>query len=127
MDSHIIELEDRIANIIQKDNGRTIHFEYNDGDCITTWTYNHKNKETFLLTKQKGKNYIECLHKILNFVETNEKVYNSYTVIWSRKGRTERVTSYFRCTDVVEVTNKFFEGKDKNLYHVYEIKMNPIS
>jgi ATP-dependent RNA circularization protein (DNA/RNA ligase family) len=123
----IIELEDRIANAIQKDNGRTIHFEYTDGKSVTTWTYNHQNKETFLLTKQQGENYIECLQKILDFVQSNEKVYNSYTVIWSRKGRTEKVTSYFRCLDVVEVTNKFFEGKDKNLYHVYEIKMNPIS
>lgn len=127
MDTRIIELEDEIATIIQKDNGRTIHFEYIGGNMVEAYTYNHNNKETFLLTKKVGQDYVDCLQKILDYVKQNQKTYDSYTVIWARKGRGERTTSYFYCRDIVEVIDKFFEGKDKNLYHVYEIRMNPSS
>lgn len=127
MDAKIIELEDKIANIIHKDNGRTAHFEYLDGSMVVVYTYNHHNRETFLLTKKIGLDYAEALSKVLDYVMSNEKDYDSYTVIWSRKGRPERNTSYFYCQDVTQVIDKFFEGKDKNLYKVYEITMNPVS
>lgn len=127
MDTKIIELEDQISNLIHKDNGRTVHFEYLDGSMVIAYTYNHQNRETFLLTKQVGFTYVEALERILQYVESNQKTYDSYTVIWTRKGRPERTTSYFYAEDVTDVINKFFEGKDKNLYRVYEIRMNPSS
>ena len=127
MDCKIIELEDQIANLVHKDNGRTVHFEYSEGSLVTAYTYNHEIRETFLLTRAIGFSYNEALEKILEYVQSNQKNYNSYTIQWSRKGRPERNVSYFYCQDVIEVINKFFEGKDKNLYIVYEIKINPES
>jgi hypothetical protein len=128
IDNVIIQLEDEISKLVYSDNGRTVHFEYcGSGNQVNAYTYNKTNRETFLLKKAIGSSYQECLEKILIYIKENEKSYDSYTVIWSRKGRNERNMSYFYCTDVIDVINKFFDGKDKKLYIVYEIKMNPKS
>jgi hypothetical protein len=127
MDNKIIKLEDKIATLILLDNQRSVHFEYENNLMVSAYTYNSTTRETFLLKKEVGLSYIDCLEKILEYVKSSQTSYNSYTVIWNRKGRSERNVSYFSCRDILEVVDKFFEGKDKNLYLVYEIKMNPIS
>jgi hypothetical protein len=127
MDNKIIKLEDKIATLILLDNQRSVHFEYENNLMVSAYTYNSTTRETFLLKKEVGLSYIDCLEKILEYVKSSQTSYNSYTVIWNRKGRSERNVSYFSCRDILEVVDKFFEGKDKNLYLVYEIKMNTIS
>ena len=130
MNTNIIYLEDRISKLIFSDNGRTIHFEYNlqEGQHkVVAHTYNSKNRETFLLKTETGTSYEECLNKIYTYIESIQKSDNSYTIVWSRKGKSEINKSYFMGEDIIEVIKKFFNGKDVNQYLVYEIKMNPTS
>lgn len=124
----IIRLEDEISKILSKDE-KTVHFEYINDTEVRSWTYNSKTSEIFLLESVVGEDYVECLTEILNYVKGIElkKSYNSYTVTWERVGRRERNISYFYCTDVIEVIEKFFKNKDKALYQIFDIKMNPIS
>lgn len=126
----ILELEDKINSIVFKDNGRICHFSYNrEGDkfLVSAMTYNSNNRESFLLKKMKGNSYEECLSLILDYIIKSRKTMKSYTVNWFRKGKFENNISYFYCNDIIEVLEKFYEGKDKLLYEILEIKMNPIS
>jgi hypothetical protein len=129
MNKELIELEDNISKMIYSDNGRTTHFSYTNKDNIynvSVYTYNRINKETFLLYKSSSDSYSNCLEKVIQYLSLGKS--RSYTVNWSRIDRSIEIQkSYFYCTDIEDVLYKFFEGKDKNLYIIYEIKMNPIS
>jgi hypothetical protein len=148
MNAKIIQLEDKISKLIHSDNQRTVHFEYTNQEIETPFnvlessqpvytkttkcqviahTFNSVNQEAFLLKSEVGESYEECLEKILIYIESTRKVVNSYTVIWSKKGKHERNTSYFFGATLVEIVEKFFTGKDPNQYLVYEVKMNPMS
>jgi hypothetical protein len=148
MNAKIIELEDKISQIVFSDNKRTVHFEYSTQEFETPFnaletaqtlytkskkfqviahTYNSQNKETFLLKTEVGESYEECLQKIFDYIQNRRKIVNSYTVIWCKKKDNIRQTSYFFGSSVIEVVEKFFNGKDPNEYLVYEIKMNPLS
>lgn len=149
MNAKIIDLEDKISKIVFEDNKRTVHFEYSQQEFETPYnaletdqqlytkikrhqviahTYNSQNRETFLLKSEIGSTYEECLEKIYNYIVNHRKSVNSYTVVWSKKGNgAHQEVSYFFGTNIVEVVNKFFDGKDVEEYFVYDIKMNPLS
>jgi hypothetical protein len=125
----IIKLEDEIFKLISRDKYKTAHFEYKN-DEVNTYTYNSKTMELFLLFSTKG-DYIKALNDTLCYLKRDKDYkpvnYNSYTVTWERIGRNEKNISYFYCSDVIEVIEKFFKNKDKELYQIFDIKMNPIS
>lgn len=148
MNSKIIDLEDQISKLVFKDNGRTVHFEYTSVDVetpinsipgmpdlytkvkkykVSAHTYNSQTQETFLLRSESGRSYEYCLERILVYVQCHRKTYNSYTVNWAKKGTNDKNISYFNGSSIIEIMDKFFEGKDPSEYNVYEIKMNPTS
>jgi hypothetical protein len=144
----IIELEDKISELVFSDNGRKLRFDYKSIDYevsidnlesaqpqyrkvnrkqVLAYTYNLQNDETFVLRTSVGDTYESALADILSYVRTHKREMNSYTVVWTKRGLREKQESYFYCNDVIEVVNKFFEGKDKLEYIIYSIKLNPIS
>jgi hypothetical protein len=148
MNDRIIDLEDKISKIVFVDNKRTVHFEYSQQEFETPFnvlesgqpvytktkhhqviahTYNSGNRETFMLKSEVGSSYEECLEKIHNYILNHRKSVSTYTVVWCKKQNTKQETSYFIGSSVIEVINKFFDGKDPDEYIVYTIKMNPIS
>jgi hypothetical protein len=138
MNRKIFELESKISEKIKSDNGRTVHFEYikeqvdRNGILISpckvsTWTFDSIITESFLLKSMEGEKYEDCLEKILEYVESIPNSKHSYTVTWRKTGLVGLNTSYFYCKDVVEVVEKFFEGKEINEYKIFKIELMPIS
>lgn len=134
-----IELEAEISATIHKDNNCTVTFDYSIGEGITdraskvsAYTFNPLTEEFFLLYTVFGKDKIRCLESLLVYVQTHTKEMSSYTVSWSRKVlgsvgsmRSKVNVSYFYGKNVKDVIDKFFAGKDPDMYYVWEIKLNP--
>lgn len=143
---NIIQLETMISDEIKKDNGATLNFNYEttpDGVTVRVFTMNPKTKEFFLLSSATGPHQEVALNTVLNYVKNHKREMNSYTVKWRKKNSIDlmkeknqeqivedspsTILSHFSCKNVIEVVEKFFEGKDSSMYIVYEIKLNPIA
>jgi len=145
----IMEIEDKIAKIIQKE-GNTVHFvkdwvepyqgrigelsniqfEYKMRAKVSAFTLNSVTKETFLLKEVTCETHLECFNKILDYVEHTKESMNSFTVHWSKKENGtlgSYNTSYFYCHHILEVMDKFFANKDVKDYVIYDVKLNPLS
>lgn len=126
------DLELKISSLLAAD-GKTVTFKYeanNDKLQVAAFTKNNVSKEEFLLKVAIADTYIECLDKILQYIDKTANSISTFTVTWCRKENgqlNETHISYFSCHDVVEVTDKFFTGKSVNDYVIYEIKLNPIA
>jgi hypothetical protein len=140
MDNKIIQLEHDISSFITKDNGATVHFEYevlslfkeaspiksSATVTVLAYTVNPSNKEIFLLKSATSQTKEGALEEILEYVKS-QKGMSSFTVKWSKSGISKMETSYFYCHDVTDVVKKFFAKKNLADYIVYEIKLNPIA
>ena len=144
------ELVERIKKFLHED-GKTIEFSYdwveltsqsigqlahivnnigNQKAEVSAFTTNNTTKETFLLKSVIADTHVECLQKILTFLEKESQTLSTFTVNWTKRenGRLGSYnTSYFSCHDIVEVINKFFTGKNVRDYVIYNIKLNPIA
>lgn len=129
MNQTMINLEHEIAAFINKDNGATVHFRYEElkGKFkVSAYTVNNTNKEMFLLKSAETFMYEDSLHDILMYVK-ELKGMSTFTVKWKRIGNEPIQQSYFYCHDVKDVVTKFFSDKNIAEYIVYEITLNPIS
>lgn len=132
--SKMIDLEDRISKVVFNDNKRSVRFDYKSLDQVSkkevfAYTHNTDNGETFILKVVTCDTFESGLMEILKYVENHKKTMSSFTVNWSKKGEGvyKPEVSYFYCEDMVEVMSKFFNGKDRSDYIIYEVKLNPIS
>ncbi len=134
-----IELEDTISRAIMAENGCTAHFEYANDEkgvkrfyspnprIITVMTYNTKTKETFLLQEVKANTDEEGLEKISEYVKGHKIDYDSYTIIWVKKGNSKQASSCFYCKDALEALEKFYFNKDREEYIIYSVTLSPKS
>ena len=135
-------IEEKIKLIIEEEGNKvsfkydwinppsSIQFEYKMLAEVKAFTHNTQTGETFLLKSVSADTHIQCLVKILEYLEHTKKSMNTYTVNWSRVENGSLGTyntSYFYCHDVIEVVNKFFSGKNIRDYIIYEIKLNQLS
>ncbi len=147
--NRIIELEDRISKVVFNDNKRSVRFDYKTLEYevsinrvesgqpeyrpvskkqVFAYTHNTENDETFILKIVTADTFESGLKEILQYVENHKKSMSSFTVKWAKKGNgSKSESSYFYCEDMVEVMTKFFEGKDRADYIIYEVKLNPIA
>ena len=124
-----IALEDEISRTIMAENGCTAHFEYKDkfkntGRYITVMTYNPNTKETFLLQEIYADSDEKGLYEIFEYVKNHKVEYDSFTVVWAKKGDGKQAGSYFYCKDALEAMEKFFFNKKREDYIIYEVKMS---
>jgi hypothetical protein len=143
MDQDIFKIEHDIGTFIGTDNGATVHFKYStewkngnlmphekqeEDHTVSAYTVNPKNNETFLLKTETGASKQLALKKILEYVK-NSKGMSSFTVEWAKTvgGDASKKKSYFYCHDVLDVVEKFFDGKSLADYVVYSITLNPIA
>jgi hypothetical protein len=127
--NEIARLESQIVSEIKQDNGASISFMYDgkNGENLRVFTFNNVSKEFFLLSSVITESSEDSLKQVLHFLKTHKTDYDSYTVRWKRKGSETSNVSYFYCKDVPELIEKFFAGKDREMYVIFEIKMNAIS
>jgi len=130
-----IALEDEISRAIMSENGCTAHFNYETtfpnklGDKpdrkVTVLTYNNQKQTTFLLKEVVTKTDEEGLEEVLKYVKCHKEDFDSFSVIWSKKGQSGKTQkSDFYCRDIYEALSKFSFDKEKDEYVVYEVKMN---
>jgi len=138
MKKNKVELEDVILREVMSDNGCTVHFTYainhkkgvnpvsEDNYDVKAMTFNPKTQESFLLKEVKNvKTHEEGLEEILLYVQQHKTDYNSFTVVWAKKGENQqKISSYFYCKDLLEALEKFYHDKVREDYIVYDTKMN---
>lgn len=130
-----IRLQHQIMELLRQDNGVSCHFDYHinpvsDDETIklNLLTYNPRHNEYMLLNMVKGSSAIDCLQKMLSFIEGMMKQTQlySFTIRWKRKNHDQQFVSYFRAPDEKSAELKFLHEKDPDAYE-YSIERNPIS
>lgn len=123
-------LEHQINNIVQKDNGCTVHYDYkelDEGFKLSSSTYNPSHNTTFLLWEGIGSTKVGVLEKLFDYVKKEIPPANSltYKITWNKKG--ESFESYFNGKTVTEIVNKFFHDKNPHDFIIYEMRLMPMS
>jgi len=146
INTEILKIQNSIYNTLHSNNGVSVHFNF-DGNTLVVVTFNKKTN-TFFLLKEIDLNslnlydredgeilaykqmefYVNTIVNCVNSTSSNECAGNSYTVEWSKKGDPSN-KSYFYGADIEDVIRKFYFGKEayKELYTIYDIKLNPIA
>lgn len=131
MDNHvrIAELQQNIrAGIDIEENN--ILFEFKEGTekvTLEVITINPKHKESFLFHQSEGRDKIEALESMLEYVNKSKSQQNTYTLQWCLNGGDKLHTSYFRSKNIMEALDKFYHNRAINSVTVYSVVLNPIS
>lgn len=131
MDNHVrvAELQQKIKEGIDIDE-KNILFEFSEKESATRleiFTINPKHKQSFLFHTAQGRDKIEALEAMLDYVKKSRLQYNSYTIQWTLKGEDKLHTSYFRAKNIMEALDKFHHGRDLNSVTVFSVVLNPIA
>lgn len=89
-------------------------------------TINPKHDQSFLFHAVSADDKLTAMRELLDYVVQTFRKEQSYTVQWAKKGG-ELHTSYFRARDMFEVLEKFYHGRIKDDYLVFNITLNPIA
>lgn len=131
MDNHvrIAELQQSIRQGIEiEENNILFEFsEFEGKSKLEIFTINPKHKQSFLYHTAFGRDKIEALEAMLEYVKKANQQYNSYTLQWSLKGGDKLHTSYFRAKNIMEALDKFHHGRDINSVTVFSVVLNPIA
>lgn len=108
-----LRMESKIIHVINTDNVQqnTVHFEYHESILghtdLYVLTVNRVTDKVFLLTRIKGNDDLECLHKALDYLTDMYKPDNNYIVRWKAEDSDEIHRSYFRAKNEDGVKEKF--------------------
>lgn len=90
-------------------------------------TINPRHDQAFLFHSETGRDKVEALKKMLNYVQSYKEKENSYTIQWVVKGGKELHTSYFKAANIMDALQKLYYGRDMNTITVFSVVLNPIS
>ncbi len=105
-------------------------FEYNtvEGKIkLDLITINPKHNQSFLFHSVMGFDKVDALKKMLEYVEHYKEKDSSYTIQWIAKGDKELHTSYFRASNIYDVLDKLYYGRDMNTITVFSVVLNPVA
>jgi len=131
MDNHvrIAELQQKIKDAISLDENHIL-FEFQErGDSVDLEiiTINPTHKQSFLFHSVEGRDRIESLELMLDYVLENNTSDNTFTIQWSLKGDNKLHTSYFRAKNIMDAMDKFYYGRNMMSVTVFSVVLNPIS
>ncbi|OGX84621.1 hypothetical protein [Hymenobacter glacialis] len=90
-------------------------------------TLNPRHHQSFLFRFETGRDEVECLQKMLDYVKRFRDTESSYTLQWRTRGDKELQTSYFRAHNAYEALDKLYFGRDLNAITVFSVVLNPSS
>ena len=90
-------------------------------------TVNPRHAQSFLFRYELGYDRLDCLRKMLTYVQRFRDSESAYTVQWRARGDRELQTSYFRAHNVYEALDKLYFGRDLNTITVFSVVLNPSS
>jgi len=131
MDNHvrIAELQQKIREGIEIEESNIL-FEFKENGetvIVDVITINAKHMQSFLFHTAEGRDKIEALESMLNYVNQAKTQYNSYTLQWSLISEDDLHTSYFRAKNIMDALDKFYHKKDINSVNVFSVVLNPIA
>lgn len=131
MDNHvrIAELQQKIREGIEIEESNIL-FEFKENSetvNLEVITINAKHMQSFLFHTVEGRDKIEALESMLNYVNQSKTQYNSYTLQWSLISDDDLHTSYFRAKNIMDALDKFYHKKDINSVNVFSVVLNPIA
>lgn len=90
-------------------------------------TINPRHEQSFLYHSTKAIDKKEALDKMFEYVADKNKVENTYTVQWRKKGDDELHTSYFSSRNMYEALDKFYFNREMNSFTIFSITLNPMA
>jgi predicted ATP-grasp superfamily ATP-dependent carboligase len=90
-------------------------------------TINPRHNQSFLFHSATGTDKVDALKKMWKYVQNYKEKENSYTIQWTTKSDSELHTSYFRASNILDVLEKLYYGRDRNTITVFSVVLNPIS
>ncbi len=90
-------------------------------------TFNPRHNQSFLFHSSRAIDKLEALQKMLEYVQSNYRKEETYTIQWIKIEEDHLHTSYFRAKTIYDVLDKFFYDRDLNSYRIYSVSLNPIS
>jgi hypothetical protein len=130
-----IQLQHTIQNALFKDNGVSCHFDYHvnlmSGEetiKLNVLTYNPRHDEYMLFHSVKGSSSIECLERMVEYINTKraKSRQKSFTIRWKRKGESQEHLSYFSAASEEDALNKFLHERDAEAFE-FKVTENPVS
>ena len=125
----IKELQERIITTLKiKKENISFEFhqmpEYVDLDLITV---NPNHQQSFIFHSTEGRDKIEALELMLNYINSQLFIENSYTVQWKLTGSNKIHTSYFRAKNIMDALDKLYFGRSIGSVIIYSVNLNPLS
>jgi len=108
----------------------TLLFDFQDYDRtvrLNLITVNPRHRQSFLFHWVEGRDRLDCMEQMFDYIQTHRDKRNSYTIQWTAKGENELHTSYFRAKDIPEALEKLQFGRDPNSLIIFSVVLNPIS
>ena len=90
-------------------------------------TVNPRHAQSFLFRYELGYDRLDCLRKMLTYVQRFRDSESAYTVQWRARGDRELQTSYFRAHNVYEALDKLYFSRDLHTLTVFSVVLNPSS
>ncbi len=90
-------------------------------------TINPRHNQSFLFHSETGSDKVDGLRKMWAYVQNYKEKENSYTIQWVTKSDSELHTSYFRASNILDVLEKLYYGRDRNTITVFSVVLNPVS
>ncbi|MBS1944344.1 MAG: hypothetical protein JST98_03885 [Bacteroidetes bacterium] len=90
-------------------------------------TLNPRHNQSFLFHSTTGRDKLEALQAMREYVATYKDRTSSYTIQWSVRGERELNTSYFRAKNILDALDKLFYDRDPNSITVFSVILNPIA
>lgn len=108
----------------------SIVFDFEDEDRDTELrviTVNPRHRQSFLFHQTSGRDKVEALKAMVDYVKNYKEKESSYTIQWRIKGEDHLNTSYFSAKNVLGALDKLFYGRDPNSITIFSIILNPIT
>lgn len=105
-------------------------FDFSSQDAIIKLdliTINPRHEQSFLYHSVKAINKLEALDKMLEYINTNNKTENTYTIQWRKVGQQELHTSYFTARNMYEALDKFYYQREINSFNIFSVNLNPVA
>ena len=90
-------------------------------------TVNPRHQQSFLFRYETGRDAVEALQKMLDYVQRFRDTESSYTLQWRSPDDRELHISYFRAHNAYEALDKLYFGRDVNTITVFSVVLNPSS
>ena len=125
----VARLQREIEQHLGLESGQS-RFEYRQLDGLMRLdliTVNPRHQQSFLFRYELGYDRLDCLRKMLTYVQRFRDSESAYTVQWRARGDRELQTSYFRAHNVYEALDKLYFGRDLHTITVFSVVLNPSS